>query len=62
MEVNRDEKNISAQEAPEKDGAWLQKENEDGSRPQGTRKKTCKGQKTAHILSEWANFQNGFML
>ena len=50
-EVYRNEKNLSTQETPQKDGAWFPQENGNQQRPQGSCPQTCQGQKAADLLS-----------
>ena len=42
--------NISAQEAPQKEGAWIQKENGNIQWPQGTCSPQSQGKKETYIL------------
>lgn len=49
-EVLQNAQNVSTEEASEKEGAWLQKENEDCRRQACSQEKTRKGQKETDLL------------
>ena len=50
-EVFQDAENLSAQEAPQKEGAWFQKENVHQQWPQGAGSSPCQGQSPFELLS-----------